>query len=331
MSAGGIESVRIGVSWEAVEPTPPEEPAAPGEAPHHSYQWSNIDRQVEVAASHDLEVLPFLYRTPGWVAKSDRTLPTRSKAQRGAWRAFVRAAVRRYGPGGDFWVEHSPFSPDPLPLRPIRRWQIWNEENFHYFAFPVSPGDYSRLLAVAAKAIRSVDPGARVLLGGLYGRPSGNLPSAMPAPRYLQRLYAIPGIRRSFDDAAVHPYAPGAGGMLRLVEEARRVIVKHHDDAGIIVTEFGWGSQDGRRAAEFERGLRGQARQLRRAYRLLIAARHRLRLRGTYWFSWKDAKPGPGVCRICNSTGLFRRGAGFKAKPAWKAFTTFTGGRTFPH
>ena len=119
--------------------------------------------------------------------------------------------------------------------------------------------------------------------------------------------------------------------MLRLVEEARRVIVKYHDDAGIIVTEFGWGSQDGRRAAEFERGLRGQARQLRRAYRLLIAARHRLRLRGTYWFSWRDAKPGPGVCRICNSTGLFRRGAGFKAKPAWKAFTTFTGGRTFPH
>ena len=242
---------------------------------------------------------------------------------------FVEAAVRRYGPGGDFWLEHSPFSEDPLPLRPIRRWQIWNEENFFYFAYPVSPAEYSRLLEDSADAIRSVDPGATVLLGGLYGRPTGDFPKAMRAEPYLQRLYAIPGVRDAFDQVAVHPYAAHAWRMTRLVEGVRRVIVDNHDDAGLLVTEFGWGSQNDPQVVSFERGLGGQTRELRRAYRSLIAARRRLKLRGVYWFSWKDETPGG--CRICNSAGLFRAGAGFDPKPAWNALTSFTRGHRYPY
>ena len=116
--------------------------------------------------------------------------------------------------------------------------------------------------------------------------------------------------------------------MIRLVEGVRRVIADNHDDAGLLITEFGWGSQNDPHAVSFERGLGGQARQLRRAYRSLIAARRRLKLRGVYWFSWKDATGG---CRICDSTGLFRLGAGFDPKPAWKAFTRFTGGHRYPY
>ncbi len=120
MSAGGIESVRIGVSWALVEPSPPEQPAASGDATRHRYRWDDIDRQVEVAASHGLEILPFLYSTPSWLAKSDRTLPTRSKAQRHAWSAFVRAAVRRYGPeatSGSSTPRCSPASPAGTAIR----------------------------------------------------------------------------------------------------------------------------------------------------------------------------------------------------------------------
>ena len=330
MSAGGIESIRLPLAWSAVEPAAPAEPGAPGEPLRHHYDWTRFDRAVAVAVSHDLEVLPFLYHTPRWLGTSPQTLPIGDQAQRSAWADFVRAAVRRYGPDGDFWVEHSPFSADPLPIRPILRWQVWNEENFFYFAYPVSPTDYSLLLADAAEAIRSVDPDATVVLGGLYGRPRDGPPTGMMrAAPYLQRLYAIPGSRESFDQVAVHPYAPRAPGMERLVEAVRRVIVDNHDDAPMLITEFGWGSQSGPRAVKFERGLGGQARQLRRAYRLLIAARRRLRLRRVYWFSWKDA--GPPGCRICDSTGLFRRGEGFDAKPAWQAFTRLSGGYRYPH
>jgi hypothetical protein len=150
----------------------------------------------------------------------------------------------------------------------------------------------------------------------------------MRAATFLQRLYAIPAARDSFDEVAVHPYAARAPGMERLVEAVRRVIVDNHDDAGMLITEFGWGSQSGPRAVSFERGLGGQARQLRRAYRLLLAARRRLRLRGVYWFSWKDAARG---CRICDSAGLFRAGSGLRPKPAWLAFTRIAGGHRYPY
>ncbi len=317
MSAGGIETVRLPLAWSKIESTP------------GHYDWTGVDRAVEVAASHDLDVLPFLYGTPGWLGTTLQTLPTQSEEQRSAWADFVEAAVRRYGPGGDFWLEHSPFSADPVPLSPIRRWQVWNEENFFYFAYPVSPAAYSRLLTDSAEAIRSVDPGARVLLGGLYGRPRGAFPKAMRAASYLRRLYEIPGTRKAFDDVAIHPYAAHAGRMTRLVEAVRRVIATNHDDAGLLITEFGWGSQNDPEVVSFERGAGGQALELRRAYRSLIAARLRLRLRGVYWFSWKDGDPH--WCRICNSTGLFRRGAGFHPKPAWRAFTSFTGGHRYPY
>ena len=212
MSAGGIAAIRLPLRWSAVEPTPPEDPSPPGGPPLHHYDWSRFDQAVEVAVSHDLEVLPYLYRTPAWLEAAPEALPTSSEAERAGWVAFVEAAVRRYGPAGDFWIEHSPFSADPLPFRPIRRWQVWNEENFFYFAYPVSPPAYSLLLEDSAEAIRSVDPEARVLLGGLYGRPRGAFPKAMRATRYLQSLYAIPGLRRSFDEVAVHPYAAQRAG-----------------------------------------------------------------------------------------------------------------------
>ena len=48
------------------------------------------------------------------------------RKQRRAWRAFVKAAVRRYGPHGQFWTQHP-----ELPNDPIRTWQVWNEPN-HY-------------------------------------------------------------------------------------------------------------------------------------------------------------------------------------------------------
>jgi hypothetical protein len=59
----------------------------------------------------------------------------------------------------------------------------------------------------------------------------------------------------------------------------------------------------------------------------LIATRHRLNLKSTYWFSWKDIQ---GDCNFCDSVGLFREGSGFKPKPAWHAFVALTGGRTRP-
>jgi hypothetical protein len=310
MRAGGVETVRVMVSWSAIQ-----------QQPRGEYDWGGLDDTVAQAAEEHLELLPFLISTPGWLSRDWRTLPVRSGRQRRAWGEFVRAAVERYGSRGEFWTEHGPGSKRPLPKLPIRAWQIWNEENFFYFAKPASPTAYARLLAVTHRAMHRADPRADLVLGGLFGDPGQRPPRAWDAVDFLDRLYRVGGVKANFDAVSLHPYAADTGVLRSLVEGVRGVMVRHHDRrAGLYLTELGWGSQNDPGVVSFEVGLHGQARELRRAYRYLIGNRHRLGLRQVDWFTWKDL---PGSCNFCDSSGLFRRGARFRPKPAWHAFVSF--------
>jgi hypothetical protein len=321
MRAGRIGSVRLAVPWNGVQPTA-----------NGGYNWGGIDQAVAAAARGGLTALPFLYGTPRWVARKPTTLPTNNARAQRAWAAFVRAAVERYGPGGDFWTERAPGAvPAELAVprpRPVRIWQVWNEANFFYFAFPVSPARYAKLLKQTHRTIKRADPRARVLLSGLFGEPDEGGRRGMDAVDFLDRLYRVRGIKSKFDAVALHPYAVYASDLREMTEETRAVIGKNRDPrAHLYVTEMGWGSQNNFRQVAFEQGRRGQVRQLRDSYRYLISNRGRLNLKGTYWFTWKDIQ---GACSFCDSTGLFRRGPAFKPKPAWHAFVRLTGGRARP-
>ncbi|MGN6258504.1 MAG: beta-galactosidase [Solirubrobacterales bacterium] len=310
MRSGGVETVRAMMPWSAIEPS------ARG-----GYDWNGFDDFVALAAEEHLEVLPFLISTPHWLAHNWRTLPVDNGRQRRAWSEFVSAAVERYGSHGEFWTEHGTFSKRPLPKLPIRAWQIWNEENFFYFASPPSPSRYARLLAVTHKAMHRADPRAELVLGGLFGNPGQSPPRAYDAVDFLDRLYNVRGVKANFDGVALHPYAANTEVLRSLVEALRQTMVHHHDRrAGLYLTELGWGSQDDPQVVSFEVGLHGQARELRSAYRYLISNHHRLGLRQVDWFTWKDAS---GACNFCDSAGLFRRGAHFRPKPAWHAFVSF--------
>jgi hypothetical protein len=316
MAAGGIGSIRVAVPWSVIQPSP-----------LPTYVWWYIDPWVERAARNGIGILPVLGGTPPWLEAKETTLPVGNSVEREAWAGFVKAAVQRYGPGGTFWREHGPDSLDPLPERPVRVWQIWNEANFHYFAFPVSPSSYGKLVETSAPAIRAVDPGARILLAGLFGEPNRGGLRGMAAAEFLADLYRIPGLRDDFDGVALHPYAPRLSTLKQLVEGMHNVVRANHDKASLYLTEIGWGSQNDPKVVAFEKGPSGQARELTRAYRYLIANRARLRLRGVYWFSWKDLY---GTCSFCDSSGLFNTGTGFEPKPAWSAFLKLTGGRAQP-
>jgi hypothetical protein len=323
MKAGGIGSVRTPFNWSLIQASP-----------KRVYDWSSIDPVVTIAARHGLTVLPYLSATPRWLAAKSTTLPIDSARARAAWLAFVKAAVERYGPGGEFWTEHEPskaaidYVPAvPRPM-PIRTWQVWNEANFFYFAYPVSPNRYARLLKPTYTAIKSVDPGADVLLSGLFGNPSPGGKRGMDATKFLAALYRVPGIKRYFDSVALHPYAFHVEDLEELTEEMRAVIVENHDPgASLYITEMGWGSQNDPNVVAFEQGVQGQARELRKAYTFLIANRHRLNLKAAYWYSWKDV---PNYCNFCDSVGLFRAGKAFRPKPAWRAFVSLSGGRARP-
>jgi hypothetical protein len=325
MKAGGIGSVRWPVNWATVQPS------AKG-----AYDWSSVDPAIAAAARHGLTVLPFLYGTPRWIARKPTTLPIDSGRARKAWQAFVEAAVERYGPEGEFWAEHDPTAaalnnvpavPKPLP---IRTWQVWNEANFFYVAYPVSPSRYARLLKLTYGTIRSADPTAKVVLSGLFGNPDEGGKRGMDAAKFLDALYRVPGIKAYFDAVALHPYAFHVEDLEVLTEDMREVVTENHDPgAALYITEMGWGSQNDPNVVAFEQGIQGQARELRKAYAYLIANRHRLDLKGTYWYSWKD-NPEYTACSFCDSVGLFRAGPRFHPKPAWRAFVALSGGRARP-
>jgi hypothetical protein len=337
MKAGGIETIRWPLIWPAIQPTR-----------RGAYNWEAFDPIVEQAARQGLSVLPFLIATPKWVAKKETTLPIRSAAQRKAYITFLRAVVERYGPGGEFWRIHSPrvireekakaakgpdyelpgakLTPIAKPM-PIRTWQIWNEANFFYFAYPVSPHDYARLLHISTPVIKKAEPGAKVILTGLFGRPTAGAKRGMPAAKFLEALYKVPGIKSYFDGVALHPYAIDNEQLEEIVEELHEVTVANHDRVPLYITEMGWGSQNDFHIDAFEHGVRGQVEELQKAYAYLLRERTRLDLKSVYWFSWKDL---PESCAFCDSVGFFHSGAGFRAKPAWRAFVQITHGRTHP-
>jgi hypothetical protein len=260
-----------------------------------------------------MRVLPFVWGTPPWLASTPGVEPL-SLRQRYAWRSFLRRAVERYGPYGEFWTEN----PDLEP-KPIRSWEIWNEPNIVTFG-SADPERFARLIRDSGQTMKRLDPGAELILGGLFGRPLQIPPNIHPG-QFLSRVYRSRRVKRWFDAIALHPYVAGAAAMRGQIENLRRVMRVHNDaQTPIYVTELGWGSDSFE--SRWERGLYGQARELNRAFAMLANHRHRWRIGGVWWFSWADAD-GPS-CQFCDSAGLLTDNR--QAKPSWYRFNRWTGG-----
>jgi len=326
LKRGGADSVRIPISWSSVQPTP-----------NGPLDFSGTDSVIATTAAARLEVLPFLFEAPSWavprgvvpgsrgLVTAPRFLPVRNAKQKVNWKRFLIGAVRRYGPRGTFWAENP-----QLPKIPIRNWQIWNEANFKYFVVRPNPAEYGKLVKLSYAAIKAADRRARVILGGLFSRPAEALikrgpPQAYFASDFLQQMYRrTPGIKRRFNGISLHPYTGNYKRLKPYIEEVRRVQRANRDlGKGLWITELGWSSEPRRSKNDgFAKGLRGQAVQLKGAFRLLRAQQRRWRVQRVYWFSVNDQ---PGSCNFCDGSGLF--GDGFVPKPAWYAYTRFAGGR----
>lgn len=200
---------------------------------------------------------------------------------------------------------------------PIRRWQIWNEPNFLLAWHPrISPRGYARLLGVAARAIRSVDPGAEIVAAAVAPVEAGMLPWT-----FLKRLYEVPGARRDFDVMAVNPYASSTAGVEYEIRRIRHVMALAGDgEKPLRVTELGVAS-DAIFPNPFDKGRLGQARFLERAYALLIQHRRRWRIAGVDWFAWQDLGYTDTHCVFCQYAGLFD--VERVPKPAWHALRRF--------
>jgi hypothetical protein len=303
MRAAGVRSLRLPLNWETVE----------GHSPFLvAPDWDGFDHSVGLAAKYGMRVFPFVWGTPSWVANEGRIEPVRSAWASRAWAAFLRRAVRRYGPHGEFWREHP-----ALSAQPIRAWEIWNEENIVTFG-GANPRRFARLLRVSGRAIHAADRGAKVILGGLFGRPL-QIPPNVASGDFLERVYRARRVKRFFDGVALHPYVADATAMGAQIRNLRRVMRRHHDaTTPLYVTELGWGSDSYQ--TRWERGLQGQARELDRAFAMLIDHRS-WRVAGAWWFTWADAGR---YCQFCDSAGLLTENR--EAKPAWYRFVAWAGG-----
>lgn len=283
MAASGVESIRHVVYWADLQPhrraasVPAAERDRFVEIEGVPTDFSASDRVFAAAARRGLAVLPVVLRAPRWARRAPSRLASPPRGN-GAYARFLRALVGRYGPAGTLWAQR----PD-LPRRPQREWQIWNELNID--TYWSSPRPFARryvsLLRAARAALEGADPGARVVLCGF----------ANFSWRALDQAYDA-GARGLFDVAAVHPFTGPVRFVGRIVELNRQVMARHGDGRrGLIVSELSWPSARGKTktTSRFETTEEGQATRLRRAYRLLLRERRRLRLERVIWYTWLSA------------------------------------------
>jgi polysaccharide biosynthesis protein PslG len=314
MGQGNVGTLRVQLTWEAADPAPPV----------GDYSFYGFDPIVLNAARNGVRVLPFVFGTPPWVATGldGRQCTTdcsifapKSRAARDAWSDFLRTAVARYGPNGTFWKFHP-----EVPQLPITAWQIWNEQNSPKFYAPKPKAKrYAKLLKASAKAIRSVDPSADIVLGGM-AELSG-VKKAIKGADFLRQLYKIKRAKKSFDGVAPHPYGARMKKVEKQIALVRKVLKRAKDKkAQMWITEIGWSSAEGKHP--LKRGPAGQAKRLKQAFKYFKKRRGKLHVKNVDWFSWTDSPAS--ICKWCEDAGLF---APFLVpKPSWTAFTKLTGG-----
>ena len=288
MATSGVESVRIAVRWNELQPYPSAAAVPPAEAVRFRdaggvpTDFAATDALVAAAAQRGLAILPVLQATAGWAARrtGDATSPPRDPA---TFRRFLAALVERYGPRGSLWVERP-----ELPRVPIRDWQVWNEPNIiRYWSEQPFARSYVRLLRAAHAALHTADPGVTVVLAGL--------PNV--SWKALRAIYRAGG-RGHFDAVALHPYTGKPADVLRLIRYARRVMREHGDrKLPIWVTELSWPAAAGKlgQPSPFAVSDAGQARRLGRTLELLSGARKRRHIERVFWYTWLSAEVGPSA------------------------------------
>ncbi len=173
----GVTWVRTDLSWEDIQPDSPDK-----------FQWQRFGRVLQAARARGLNVLPTISYTPPWERQPGCTGgQSCAPVDPAAFAAFAREAAARYAPMG------------------VHVWEIWNEPNIGFWAPQADPVAYTALLQVTSKAIRSVDPQAYLVMGGLAAV------STDPSRGYLSQtdfLAAVSklGANRLVNAIGYHPY-----------------------------------------------------------------------------------------------------------------------------
>jgi hypothetical protein len=313
LQSAHVHTIRYLFSWESVQPKA-----------KNKFNWGTQDKFIGRLANKGVRVLPAIWGNPNWVAGYTAHPPLDRPQDVTAWQAFLKAIVARYGPGGNYWK--GPFKsryPTATAL-PMQAYQIWNEPNLKkYFTPYPAPKVYGRLLKAAHDAIKSKQPTAQIVFGGMPGYGDVN------AWDYLNQFYnQVAQAKTLFDVAALHPYGPNVDKVKTEISKFRGVMTSHADGASPLwLTEIGWGSAPPDKFG-INKGLQGQSTTLKAAYNMFLANRNGWNLQRVFWYHWRDPHTSHANCSFCASAGLLKSNR--DPKPAAATFKSFTQDSTAP-
>ena len=288
MKEAGVQAVRLPIRWTTVEPE------------RGKWDFVKVDRVVRALRDAHIEILPILMSVPTWASGVNpaevKGFPDTFPAKRTEdWQEYVRQVVMRY---------HND----------IHFWEIWNEENGEDFYKPTPDAkEYVGILKAAHKTIRTVDPKAKVVLGGL--QMNGIIPnpwSPIKVENFLQKIYDAGG-KPYFDVANIHPYVlatkeQGPAYASKLVQDTVSVMEKNGDGRKALwITETGLGTGNGVTEEM-------QAEHLAGIYRGMAKIPE---VKAIYWFLLRDMDKS--VCGGEDSMGLITTTG--RRKPALEAYS----------
>lgn len=222
------EMSELGVSWEREDLAWSEAEPKKG-----VFEWSRFDKIVAAAKENGITILPVLSYAPSWARPTDAS----------AYAAFVKAAVKRYGPGTS---------------ANLKWWELWNEP---YFAYAWSghtpePEAYARDYAAAAEAAKSVSPSVKLLIAADYqDSPQTGGTTPWETSWISDMFTAVPRLGKLIDGVSVHPYGDNPslslakpGGWLdangewafQRIDTIHEKFIQHGVNVPFWITEEGW-------------------------------------------------------------------------------------------
>lgn len=294
----GSSWVRVPVNWANIEPV---------DVDPQSYNWTSSDRALSAASvvTRSLSVIATIGSNPSWAATYSQGPIDPEDLD--SFAEFVQAIVERYDGDG---MDDAPGSPV------VNHWELYNEPDESVKPHWGNAGaEYADMLSTVYPAVKSANPYAQVLFGGIaydwFDNQGGHFNR-----QFLDDVLAAGG-GDYFDLMNFHVYpvfwynwtTRESPGLLEKANVIKGILADSgYPNKPIIVTEAGWHSND---HPQFPSTLEDQARYVVELFTQNMAAESQLMI----W--WMLYDPGGGY-QFDN--GLVTNGTPPVVKPAYLAF-----------
>lgn len=198
----GFTGIKQQVEWKAVE-------VSPGE-----YVWDEVDRIVEAANRHGLEVMIGVYAAPYWMRRVQPRAESQVEIRQGAaitaeqWQAqfsaFHNGPPANFGDFGHFLMTMASRYGDK-----VQSYELWNEPNLAgNWDGTINAGEFVELMAVGYRGVKRGNPNAIVISGGLSPNGVFDLNTALDDVAFLEAMYQYRDgmIRDYYDVLGLHTY-----------------------------------------------------------------------------------------------------------------------------